>query len=78
MQARNFLEMPEGMSHVVDPGLKQFETDELQVICEVVSLCIHSNPSKITSMQELCDMLESKIDTTVSSLAWAELALSSN
>ena len=71
------------MSYVVDPELKHFSYDDLKVICDVVNLCIHPDPTKRPSMQELCTMLESKIDTSVSAelkasnLAWAELELSS-
>ncbi|XWS38381.1 hypothetical protein CRYUN_Cryun19dG0126300 [Craigia yunnanensis] len=81
--ARDYLELPEVMSYVVDPELNHFGFDDLKVICEVISLCIHSNFSKRPSMQEVSFMLESRIDTSVSvelkasSLAWAELALSS-
>ncbi|KAL0327800.1 UNVERIFIED_CONTAM: putative LRR receptor-like serine/threonine-protein kinase [Sesamum angustifolium] len=81
--AKEFLELPEVMSYVVDPELKHFRYEDLKVICEVVSLCIYPNTSTRTSMRELCSMLESGIDTSVSaeikasSLAWAELALSS-
>ncbi|KAL6986225.1 hypothetical protein U1Q18_019593 [Sarracenia purpurea var. burkii] len=82
--AKDFLEMPEVMSYVVDPELKHFIYNDLRVICEVVTLCTNPDPSKRASMQELCNILEGKIDTSVSaelkasSLAWAELALSSN
>ncbi|KAL0297673.1 UNVERIFIED_CONTAM: putative LRR receptor-like serine/threonine-protein kinase [Sesamum radiatum] len=81
--AKEFLELPEVMSYVVDPELKHFRYEDLKVICEVVSLCIYPNTSTRTSMRELCSLLESGIDTSVSaeikasSLAWAELALSS-
>ncbi|XP_021887269.1 probable LRR receptor-like serine/threonine-protein kinase At1g63430 isoform X2 [Carica papaya] len=81
--AREYLELPDVMSYVVDPGLKHFKHEDLQVICEVVNICIESDPAKRPSMQEICNMLESKIDLSVtaefrsSSLAWAELALSS-
>lgn len=70
------------MSKVVDPELKHFRDDDLKVICEVASLCIKPNPLVQLTMQELCTVLESRIDTSVSSeikassLAWAELALS--
>lgn len=83
MQAREYLDLPEVMSYVVDPELKYFRYEDLKVICEVVSLCVHPEPAKRPSMQELCTILETKIDTSVtselkaSSLAWAELALSS-
>ncbi|KAF2297801.1 hypothetical protein GH714_003163 [Hevea brasiliensis] len=81
--AKEFLELPEVMCYLVDPELKHFEYEDLKIICEVVSLCIHPEPTKRPSMQEVSSMLESKIDTSVSlefkasSLAWAELALSS-
>uniref|UniRef100_A0A2P2LTA7 Uncharacterized protein n=1 Tax=Rhizophora mucronata TaxID=61149 RepID=A0A2P2LTA7_RHIMU len=71
------------MSYMVDPELKHFRYEDLEVICEVVKLCIHPNPSTRLAMQEISAMLESKIETsisaelTASSLAWAELALAS-
>lgn len=83
IQARDYLEMPEVMSYVVDPELKHFGYDDLKVICEVITLCISPDSSVCPSMRELCSMLESRIDTSISvelkssSLAWAELALSS-
>ncbi|KAK2989084.1 hypothetical protein RJ640_018873, partial [Escallonia rubra] len=81
--AKEYLELPEVMSYVVDPELKHFRYDDLKAICEVVALCIHPKPIKQLAMQEICTILESRIDTSVSSelqassLAWAELALSS-
>lgn len=80
--AREYLELSDVMTYVVDPELKHFKHEDLQVICEVVNLCIESDPAKRPSMQEISNMLESKIDLSVSaelktSLAWAELALSS-
>ncbi|PWA79046.1 leucine-rich repeat protein kinase family protein [Artemisia annua] len=81
--ARDYLDKPEEMASVVDPALKHFREEDLKVICEVVSICIHLRPRDQVSMQDLCAILESKIDTSVaselkaSSLAWAELALSS-
>ncbi|CAI8619410.1 unnamed protein product [Vicia faba] len=78
--ARDYLEMPEVMSYLVDSELKHFGFDDLKVICEVITLCISPDPNVCPSMQELCSMLESRIDTSISielkSLAWAELALS--
>ncbi|KAE9606575.1 putative protein kinase RLK-Pelle-LRR-VI-2 family [Lupinus albus] len=81
--AKGYIEMPEVMSHVVDPELKHFRYEDLEAICEVVTLCINTDPTACPSMRELCSMLEIRIDTSVSvelkssSLAWAELALSS-
>ncbi|CAA0831544.1 Probable LRR receptor-like serine/threonine-protein kinase [Striga hermonthica] len=81
--AKEYLELPEVMSYVVDPELKHFSYEDLKVICKVVILCIYPHTSTRASMRDLCAMLESSIDTSVSadikasSLAWAELALSS-
>ncbi|KAH0736449.1 hypothetical protein KY285_012156 [Solanum tuberosum] len=81
--AKEFLELPEVLPYVVDPELKHFRYEDLKVISEVVNLCIHPSSSCRTSMRDLCAMLESDIDTSItaelkaSSLAWAELALSS-
>ncbi|KAL9666564.1 hypothetical protein QQ045_000899 [Rhodiola kirilowii] len=81
--AKDYLDLPEAMSYVVDPDLEQFKQEDLQVVCEVANLCIHPDPSKRPSMQEVFSMLESRIDTSISaelqasSLAWAEFALSS-
>lgn len=82
--AKEYLELPEVMSYVVDPELKHFRYNDLKVVCEVVSCCLQSDATKRPSMKELCNVLESKIDTSVSSelqaspLAWAELALLSS
>ncbi|KAG6397039.1 hypothetical protein SASPL_143200 [Salvia splendens] len=81
--AKEYLDLPEVISYVVDPELKHFRYEDLKVVCDVVNLCISPGTSRRTSMVELCTMLESGIDTSVpaemkaSSLAWAELALSS-
>ncbi|KAF7828289.1 putative LRR receptor-like serine/threonine-protein kinase [Senna tora] len=80
--AEEYLKIPELMSHLVDPQLKHIRNDDLKVVCEVINLCINPDPTRRPSMAELCNML-SRIDTSTSldlkssSLAWAELALSS-
>ncbi|KAI7743973.1 hypothetical protein M8C21_030970 [Ambrosia artemisiifolia] len=80
--AKDYIENQEQMDSVVDPALKYFKDADLEVICEVVSMCIHLRPRDHISMKELCAMLENKIDTSSSSemkatsLAWAELILS--
>jgi len=82
-QAREYLEVPEVMPYMVDSQLKHFEYQDLKTICEVATLCLNPDPLKRPSMEELCGMLESHIDLSVSAelrssaLAWAELALSS-
>ncbi|KAI3822194.1 hypothetical protein L1987_09779 [Smallanthus sonchifolius] len=80
--AKDYIEKQEQMGSVVDPALKYFKDEDLKVICEVVSMCIHLRPRDHISMKELCTMLKNKIDTSsssemkASSLAWAELMLS--
>ncbi|XP_020598554.1 probable LRR receptor-like serine/threonine-protein kinase At1g63430 [Phalaenopsis equestris] len=80
--AMEYLPHPDKLSMLVDPELKNVKTDDLSVICSVISLCIDHEPSKRPSMQILCEMLENGIDISVcailceTSLAWAELALS--
>lgn len=80
--AREYLEVPEVMPYMVDSQLKHFEYQDLKTVCEVATLCLNSDPLQRPSMEELCGMLESRINLSVaaelrsSSLAWAELALS--
>ncbi|CAH9114169.1 unnamed protein product [Cuscuta europaea] len=77
--ANEFLEVPEAMAYVVDPELKHFRYEDLNIICEVIKLCIQPSWISRTSMSELCTLLEGNIDTCMSvelraSLAWAELS----
>lgn len=80
--AREYLEMPETMPSMIDSQLKHFDHKDLRAVCEVATLCLNPDPLKRPSMQELCEILESRIDLSMSaelrssSLAWAELALS--
>ncbi|KAK1408295.1 hypothetical protein QVD17_39945 [Tagetes erecta] len=80
--AKDYIVKQDEMASVLDPALKYYKHEDLTVICEVVSICIHLRPRDHTSMKDLCTMLESKIDTSpasemkASSLAWAELMLS--
>ncbi|XP_047342185.1 probable LRR receptor-like serine/threonine-protein kinase At1g63430 [Impatiens glandulifera] len=81
--AKDYMEKPEEMKHLVDPEIKHFLEEDLEVICDAIKRSIHPDPWKRASMEELSSYLESKIDTSVSSeliksssLAWAELALS--
>lgn len=81
--ATEHLQRPEEIGKLVDPELKNVRANDLAVICSVVSLCIEPDPSKRPSMQIISAVLENGIDTSAdallkdSSLAWAELALSS-
>ncbi|KMT12100.1 hypothetical protein BVRB_5g100530 isoform B [Beta vulgaris subsp. vulgaris] len=80
--AREYLEVAEVMPYMVDKQLKHFEYEDLKVVCEVAVLCLNPDPVKRPLMHDLCTLLESRIDLSLSaelrssSLAWAELALS--
>lgn len=81
-QAREYLEVAELMPNIVDKQLKHFEHEDLKVVCEAAILCLNPEPIKRPLMHDLCTLLESRIDLSLSaelrssSLAWAELALS--
>ncbi|CAL9172081.1 unnamed protein product [Musa hybrid cultivar] len=81
--ATQYLQHPEEIGKLVDPELENVKSEDLAVICSVVSLCFESDPVKRPSMQTVSAMLENGIDLSAaailkeSSLAWAELALSS-
>ncbi|CAN6461737.1 unnamed protein product [Victoria cruziana] len=81
--AREYLDLPEAISCLVDPQLKYFRHEDIKVISEVVSLCIRPEPTERPSINVLCSMLENGIDVSPaanlkeSSLAWAELVISS-
>ncbi|XP_021735874.1 probable LRR receptor-like serine/threonine-protein kinase At1g63430 isoform X1 [Chenopodium quinoa] len=80
--AREYLEVPEVMPYIVEKQLKHFEYEDLKAVCEAASLCLNPDPVKRPLMHDLCTLLESRIDLSMSaelrssSLAWAELALS--
>ncbi|CAL5029190.1 unnamed protein product [Urochloa decumbens] len=79
--ASKFLQEPEEIGKLVDPELSNVRTEDLAVLCSVVSRCIDPDPSKRPSMQIITGVLENGIDLSAaailkeSSLAWAELAL---
>lgn len=79
--AIKYLQQPEEIGKLVDPELTNVRTEDLAVICSVVSRCIDPDPSKRPSMQIIAGALETGIDLSAagilkeSSLAWAELAL---
>lgn len=79
--AIKYLQQTEEIGKLVDPELTNVRTEDLEVICSVVSRCIDPDPSKRPSMQIITGVLENGIDLSAaailkeSSLAWAELAL---
>lgn len=81
MQASKYLQQAEEIGKLVDPELGSVRSEDLTVLCSVVSRCIDPDPSKRPSMQIITGVLENGIDLSAaailkeSSLAWAELAL---
>ncbi|XP_068640574.1 probable LRR receptor-like serine/threonine-protein kinase At1g63430 [Aristolochia californica] len=81
--AREYLDLPEMISYLVDPELTYFRYDDLRVICEVISLSVQPDPTKRPSMESICSSLENGVDISPaadlkeSPLAWAELAIQS-
>ncbi|OEL32491.1 putative LRR receptor-like serine/threonine-protein kinase [Dichanthelium oligosanthes] len=79
--AIKYLQQPEEIGKLVDPELTNVRTEDLAVLCSVVSRCIDPDPSKRPSMQIITGVLENGINLSAaailkeSSLAWAELAL---
>ncbi|KAJ3693019.1 hypothetical protein LUZ60_012114 [Juncus effusus] len=81
--AAKHLQNPDEIPKLIDPNLTHFKTEDLQVICSAVTLCLEPDPLKRPSMQIIAGILENGIDLSVAAelkacpLAWAELALSS-
>ncbi|ONM11945.1 putative LRR receptor-like serine/threonine-protein kinase [Zea mays] len=79
--ASKYLQQAEEIGKLVDPELGSVRSEDLAVLCSVVSRCIDPDPSKRPSMQIITGVLENGIDLSAaailkeSSLAWAELAL---
>ncbi|KAJ1272019.1 hypothetical protein BS78_06G171100 [Paspalum vaginatum] len=81
--ARKHLEQPDEFSKLVDPRLQlpSVNQESLDIVCNVVNLCIDPEPSRRPSMSMIAAMLEEGIEASAatlfrnSSLAWAEAEL---
>lgn len=67
---------------LIDPTLKSFKENELEVICEVIQCCVQQDVCKRPSMTEVIQMLRQVIDISpelatprLSPLWWAELEI---
>jgi signal recognition particle subunit SEC65 len=67
---------------MLDPSLKNFEQEQLEVICQVIQECVHPDPTQRPSMQEITKTLRQVIDISpeaayprLSPLWWAELEI---
>ncbi|KAI7737397.1 hypothetical protein M8C21_006720, partial [Ambrosia artemisiifolia] len=80
--AEQFLEEKENISHIIDPDLKSFELNELEIVCEVIQECIKKDGSQRPSINEIIPKLREVLKVSpqqatprLSPLWWAELEL---
>lgn len=67
---------------MIDPSLKSFKNNELDVICEVIQECINPDPRQRPTMREIVSKLREVISVCpdaatpkLSPLWWAELEI---
>ncbi|KAJ0836697.1 putative protein kinase RLK-Pelle-LRR-VI-2 family [Helianthus annuus] len=80
--AEEFLKEKENISHIIDPTLKSFEQNELEIVCEVILECIKKDGSQRPSINEIIPKLREVLGVSpqqatprLSPLWWAELEL---
>lgn len=80
--AADYLNDKRSISYMIDPTLKSFKNNELDVICEVIQDCIQSDPRQRPTMKEVTAKLREVISITpdaatprLSPLWWAELEI---
>ena len=81
-QAAEYLNGKRSISCMIDPSLKSFKNNELDVICEVIQQCIQSDPRYRPTMKEITSKLKEVISISpdqatprLSPLWWAELEI---
>ncbi|GMI82293.1 Male Disoverer 2, morphogenesis of root hair 1 [Hibiscus trionum] len=80
--ANGYLNDKGSMSKMIDPTLKSFKEEELEVICEVIRECIVTDPRQRPTMKEITSKLREGINIPpeqatprLSPLWWAELEI---
>ncbi|KAK9051643.1 hypothetical protein SSX86_028271 [Deinandra increscens subsp. villosa] len=80
--AEQFLKEKENISHIIDPTLKSFKQNELEIVCEVIEECIKKDGSQRPSINEIISKLREVLRVSpqqatprLSPLWWAELEL---
>ncbi|KAL7142605.1 hypothetical protein ABFS83_08G134600 [Erythranthe nasuta] len=80
--AAQYLNNKKSYSSLTDPTLKSFKENELEVVCEVIQMCIEQDPRRRPSMKEVIQKLRQAIDVSpdaatprLSPLWWAELEI---
>ncbi|KAG5517061.1 hypothetical protein RHGRI_037717 [Rhododendron griersonianum] len=80
--AAQYLSDKRNISYMIDPTLKSFKNNELDIICEVIQDCIQQDARKRPTMKEITSRLREVIAITpdaatprLSPLWWAELEI---
>lgn len=80
--AADYLNDKRSISYMIDPSLKSFKNSELDVICEVIQVCIQPDPRQRPTMKEVTSKLREVIVISpdqatprLSPLWWAELEI---
>ncbi|CAI8590997.1 unnamed protein product [Vicia faba] len=80
--ASEYLNDRRSISYMIDPSLKSFKDNELDVICEVIQGCIQPEPKLRPTMKDITSKLREVVNVTpdqasprLSPLWWAELEI---
>ncbi|KAB2079199.1 hypothetical protein ES319_A06G215900v1 [Gossypium barbadense] len=80
--ASQYLNDKGSLNNLVDPTLKGYKAEELEVICEVIQECIQSEPRQRPTMKDVSSKLRQAFNITpeqavprLSPLWWAELEI---
>ncbi|XP_010276980.1 PREDICTED: protein MALE DISCOVERER 2-like isoform X2 [Nelumbo nucifera] len=80
--ASEYLNDKKNISSMIDPTLKSFKNEELDIICEVIEECTHQDPRQRPTMREITSKLREVIPISpdaatprLSPLWWAELEI---
>ncbi|KAL3615133.1 hypothetical protein CASFOL_040794 [Castilleja foliolosa] len=83
--ATQYLNDKKMITSLIDPTLKSFKENELDVVCEVMLRCVHQDAHRRPSMREVIQTLRQAIDISpesatprLSPLWWAELEILSS
>lgn len=81
-QASQYLNDKRKFSHLIDPTLKSFKENELDIVCEVIQSCTQQDARKRPSMKEVIQILRQALHISpdaatprLSPLWWAELEI---
>uniref|UniRef100_A0A1D1YB95 Putative LRR receptor-like serine/threonine-protein kinase MRH1 n=2 Tax=Anthurium amnicola TaxID=1678845 RepID=A0A1D1YB95_9ARAE len=80
--AAEYLNDKRSISYMIDPTLKSFKNNELDIVCEAIQDCIHPDPKRRPTMKEVTTKLREVIMISpesatprLSPLWWAELEI---